>query len=57
LVSDGSKTFGRDDFATVVKAAMRAQIMRPLELAAILAFVERFDLQRIVRATVATAMG
>jgi len=50
-----SETYG-DDFAAVVEPAMRAQVVRTLQFAAIVAFVEGFDLQRIVRAPIATAM-
>jgi hypothetical protein len=45
-----------EHFAAVVEAAMRAQIVRALQLTTIVAFVMRFDLQRIVRTAIATAM-
>jgi len=50
-----SETDG-DDFATIVEPAVRAQVVGALQLATIVAFVEGFDLQRIVRAPIATAM-
>jgi|TARA_B100000686_G_C16230562_1_gene684648 hypothetical protein len=44
------------DFAAVVEATVRAQVVGALELATIVALVEGFDLQRIMRAPIATAM-
>src|SRR4051794_36351443 len=41
---------GRDDFAAVIVAARRTQIVRQLELAAVRAFLERRRLQRMVAA-------
>jgi hypothetical protein len=47
---------GRNDFAPIIVPASHAQMMRPLELAAIAALVEGFDLQRVVRAAVTAAV-
>jgi len=47
----------RDNLATVVVAAMRAQIVRPLELTTVRTLVMSFDLQRIVCAAITTAVG
>src|SRR5690606_1858843 len=46
----------RDDLASVVVAASGAQVVRALQLAAIGALVEGFDLQRIMRPAVAPAV-
>src|SRR5690606_11261208 len=51
----GSEPDG-DDLATVVEAAMPAQIVRTLQFAAVRAFVECLDLQRIMRPAIAPAM-
>ena len=51
LQSDG------DDFAAVVISAMRAQVVRPLEFAAVRALVMSFDLERIMRAAIAATVG
>jgi hypothetical protein len=50
------KTDG-DDFATVIMAAVRAQIVRTLQFAAVRALVMSFDLERIMRTAVAAAVG
>src|SRR5690242_3163915 len=47
----------RDDLAAVIMAARRAQIVRALQLAAVRAFLERLDLQRIMGPTHAALGG
>ena len=51
LQSDG------DDFAAVVISAMRAQVVRPLEFAAVRALVMSFDLERIVCTAITATVG
>src|SRR5687768_13476831 len=46
-----SSGFARNDLAAIVVAAGGAQVVRNLQLAAILAFLERRHLERIVAAT------
>src|SRR5690348_7897553 len=43
-------SLGRDDFAAVIVAASRAQIVRKLQFAAVRAFLERRGLQRVMAA-------
>tara|TARA_Y100001001_G_scaffold33122_1_gene27510 strand:+ start:876 stop:1118 length:243 start_codon:yes stop_codon:yes gene_type:complete len=50
------KTDG-DDFATVIVAAVRAQIVRTLEFTAVRALVMRFNLERIMRTAIAATVG
>jgi hypothetical protein len=42
--------FDRDDLSAIIVAALRAQIMRPLQLAAIRALLECLDRQRMMAA-------
>ena len=46
------ESFGdRDDFAAIIVPAGRAEIVRALQFAAVRAFLERLDAQRIMAAT------
>ncbi len=56
LQTKGLQPFGLDDLAAIVMATSRAQIVRTLQLTAVGAFVECFDLQRIMRPAIAAAM-
>jgi len=44
----------RNHFTAIIMAALRAKVVRALQFAAVRAFLERLDLQRIVAATHAT---
>ena len=46
-----------DDLTTVVEAAVRAQIVRTLQLTAVRTLVMSFDLQRIMRTAITTTVG
>jgi hypothetical protein len=55
--SYGLKALGSENFAPVVIAAVRAQVVRTLQFATVRALVMSFDLERIMRTTVAAAVG
>ncbi|OJU16886.1 MAG: hypothetical protein BGN95_06370 [Sphingomonas sp. 66-10] len=51
----GLSALDGNDFASVIMAACRAQIVRTLQFATVRAFLKRLDRERIVRATHAAA--
>ena len=52
----GSEALGLEHQAAIIMTAVAAHVVRALQFAAIVAFMEGLDLQRIMRAPIAPAM-